>query len=729
MTDSSKFVSWLTERIDGALAASTDAEQRFAVLDGVHRKFNGEGGQLFGAVVDSHLPALRSALGERVEHERTAVMNALQRRLLGMLGVPVDSTPPPAAPKRGFFARLFGNAPTVADRPATLGGVNPAEATALVNRVGLAFVPLLEHPMPDVRLAVANGLSVQAAAPFVRARLRKETDVEVATALVERVLFMPDPENDALLVETAKRMPILEVTVLRGRLGGSAETMRTLATTLATRLSTMQALADPHARSFPAERNELLINALDDSNPQVVAAAIRGVGQWSVRAAGPVLQRVAMKGVPGAIEALVGLAPELAVPVLVANAKQSPPRLEGLIETVKARLSMAQREALFALLPMLPPGAAADAVRAQRDKLTPTTGATGAFETLEAAAFDDPTDESAWLVLSDALQTAGDPRGEVIALAHAGQPTEAKLREALPQLAPAVLLEEKDPLRFFTFAHGLPKTFTLKHEYDHEREQAEFLAALVPSALFRFVDTIELGLTSEDGGENDWSSSLDVLVSADSPVRSLLLGAFEYPDEMEISWAMWGDVSAVWKLKNLQKLHLRGAGGDLGSVDSETLRELVIETGGLDAGTLAAVTGGSLPRLESLTVWTGDENYGATVEMPDLVTLFEALPPTVRHLGVCNSAHTLAVLELLPTLPVLERLKTLDLSKGVLRPPDVELIRRHAPAYAHLERIDLRENLLDDASAAALQALFPTAVVTDQRDDDGDDQRYVAVGE
>src|SRR5688572_20633223 len=50
------------------------------------------------------------------------------------------------------------------------------------------------------------------------------------------------------------------------------------------------------------------------------------------------------------------------------------------------------------------------------------------FTDLEKAIVDNPDDRDAWLVLSDALQSKGDPRGELIALQLAGETDEAKLK-------------------------------------------------------------------------------------------------------------------------------------------------------------------------------------------------------------------------------------------------------------------------------------------------------------
>jgi hypothetical protein len=110
--------------------------------------------------------------------------------------------------------------------------------------------------------------------------------------------------------------------------------------------------------------------------------------------------------------------------------------------------------------------------------------------------------------------------------------------------------------------------------------------------------------------------------------------------------------------------------------------------------------------------------------------LLDWAPTGLKRLGVENCAYTHELIEPFAKHPVLKRLEVLSFANGVLRPNEVDLLLQHQPAFAHLARLDLSANLLDDTSVETLARAFPNAVFDDQREDYGEDEdRYVAVGE
>ena len=286
--------------------------------------------------------------------------------------------------------------------------------------------------------------------------------------------------------------------------------------------------------------------------------------------------------------------------------------------------------------------------------------------------------------------------------------------------------------------HGFIETATLKLSYDRARDvtMERLLGAVLSAPAARFLSGLRVGLTSYDSEENSYDEVIATL--AQSPhahlLRRLVLGEFEYPDEMEISWAPWGDVSPVWTLlPELEELHLRGAGGSLGTINAPALRALTIETGGLARGSFDAVVQMHAPRLERLEVWFGDENYGAQCGTDDVERLLARDGLKLQSLGLKNADFTHELVPLLARSKVLPGLKHLDLSLGALHDADAESLLRHASSFAHLERLDLSGNLFE-ARIDELKQALPRAVFEDQRSqgDYGDEDepgRYVAVGE
>lgn len=734
MSDSAAFVKWVRGRVNGALAqaaALNDPLIAWDELEEVKDAFEGRAAMLWGAVISSHRSVLQRELGSWIEDERAALASRFEARLLDMMGAaPVARSAPDLVQR---VKRIF-----MTPGATSVGKVDPVAAKALAQRAGSAVLGLLGHPEPAVREVVVLGQTREQVMVRLISQLERETDSAVARALVAQLTTHRVALGASVRGAVAKRFPALGPIVLRGQLEVSEERMRGFVADPSTRLDALRALGEPGSPRFAHARNELLLAALDDAETDVRRAAILGVRQWTVMGAVPRLQVLARDGEPAAFETLVAFSTADASPafdLVVENVRRTPPVLTGLDVIASARrLSKAQLEVLESVLPLVPAGRMRTVVETRLRRNKPTLSTTDdRFAELAEAIDERPDDVNAWLVWSDAVQGAGDVRGEVVALAHANKPVFDVLERALPVLAPQlgdVLERPADILNAMTLHMGLPRKATFRLTEGLTGSQAQVVAAVLGAPLGRFVREVELGLTDEVGDDNDWGPTLEVLVRLGARVRSLLLGAYEYPDDSDISSVRWGDLSAVWSLSHLEALHVRGGDGELGRIESLMLRSLTIETGGLSPAAFDAVLAAKLPALEALTLWTGDPNYGGESSVAEAEALLDWAPPGLRHLGLENSAYTHELIEPFAKHPVLKRLQVLSFANGVLRPNEVDLLLQHQPAFAHLARLDLSANLLDDTSVQTLARAFPNAVFDDQREDYGEDEdRYVAVGE
>jgi hypothetical protein len=112
--------------------------------------------------------------------------------------------------------------------------------------------------------------------------------------------------------------------------------------------------------------------------------------------------------------------------------------------------------------------------------------------------------------------------------------------------------------------------------------------------------------------------------------------------------------------------------------------------------------------------------------------------PALRHLGLANSEFVDSAIEALAGSKILPRLRTLDLSHGVMAGRGARLLVEHAPAFGHLASIDLDHNFLLPGEVSQIKQALPNIKVGEQRDrgdsddedeaEDGDD-RYVALSE
>lgn len=401
---------------------------------------------------------------------------------------------------------------------------------------------------------------------------------------------------------------------------------------------------------------------------------------------------------------------------------------------------------------------------------------------LEAAIERTIDSPQGYLVYGDWLQSQGDPRGELIAIqarladlappspkarpegryaARQGSPfapafpdppsvpeakpllaAEKKLLSThadalLGPLAPLMAEPDDEGTRIAWYC-GFFRSLKLAMSYGQtEAGEVEFEDAILetlshPSA--RFVRGLSIGMFNHDG-DNHYPKLLKKIGKAGLPptLRTLYVGDFEFPEQNEISWVSVGDASMLYAAApQLETLILQGADIGLGkAVALPRLRTLVLKTGGLPKAAARAVAASTLPELERLVIWTGDENYGADSKLADVAPVLDGAGfPKLKHLGVMNCAYTDELVEALARSKLLRRLETLDLSMGTLTDGGAESMARSKDAFAHLQQLDVGECLLTPKGILALAGIAKHVSSDDQRADDIDgDHRYVAVGE
>ncbi|MDX2014571.1 MAG: hypothetical protein SFW67_30515 [Myxococcaceae bacterium] len=358
-----------------------------------------------------------------------------------------------------------------------------------------------------------------------------------------------------------------------------------------------------------------------------------------------------------------------------------------------------------------------------------TSGGTDPLRVIELQLEAGGTDET-WAVYGDALLAAGDVRGELVATAGNPKTFKAALKrhqQALfGPLADLLAEDLAQLLEHVTWRHGFIEHAFVDGFDDLSLE--EVLDGLLGAPVARFLSKLDLGLSDPMGHDNDFAPAIERLGDSGGAhlLRSLWLGRFE-EEQAQMSWAPWGDVSALWQTcPGLVELRLRGASGPLGSIEAPTLESFIVETGGLSRDACSAIAAAELPAVRHLEVWFGDDNYGGECTASDAEQLLARSDRHLKSLGLKNAPFTHELIPLLAAWKPLRQLEVLDLSLGVLTDEDVDTLLKRREAFAHLRRLDLRGNVLD-ARVKALKKALPNAVLDDQRDTDG--ERYVAVGE
>lgn len=383
---------------------------------------------------------------------------------------------------------------------------------------------------------------------------------------------------------------------------------------------------------------------------------------------------------------------------------------------------------------------------------------------LEKAIFANPDSDDGFMVYADFLQEQGDVRGAlaVIQAQLDTHPEDKKLDNAQRKLLWEHRAHFYGPLASYrhpkknaaihsTWRQGWMDCLTLSSTSSYDvadgtptvQNVAELVRALPEVRSAKFIRELILAKPVADD-EYDFGDAIKELVkiAASLPLlRKLTIGQFGYEDS-ELSWSHAGDLSALWRaFPKLESLLVHAGSMSFGKIDAPNLRSFRVETGGLGKKSLASILDAKAPKLETLNLWFGQVDYGFDCKLADMVKLLDAQRfPKLKHLGIANSIYGDELAPHVATAPILRQLETLDLSRSHLTIDGVRALASHAQAFAHLQKLDLSECLLDKAGQKLAKTLCKTVDLSEQEDradhqpdDDGDPKdlwwRYTAVGE
>ncbi|MDO5683083.1 MAG: STM4015 family protein [Propionibacteriaceae bacterium] len=234
--------------------------------------------------------------------------------------------------------------------------------------------------------------------------------------------------------------------------------------------------------------------------------------------------------------------------------------------------------------------------------------------------------------------------------------------------------------------------------------------------------------------ENDSAPVAEALLTAAPQLPSLTTLVFGdlSMEEAEVSWIENSELGPMINAyPNLTSLLVRG-GNNLGlsGLRLPQLTTLVVQTGGLDSGVVQQLLDAELPSLTHLELYTGDENYGATVTMVDLAPIISGHAfPKLTYLGLKNSELEDDIAVALCDSPLLDQLEVLDLSLGILTDVGGKALLDE-PRLRNLGFLNLEHHWMTPEVASKFSDLGVSVDLSDPMHGvDEDDYRYVAIGE
>jgi uncharacterized protein (TIGR02996 family) len=324
----------------------------------------------------------------------------------------------------------------------------------------------------------------------------------------------------------------------------------------------------------------------------------------------------------------------------------------------------------------------------------------------DAALLADPDDVATSLVYADWLEHRGHPRGQLIAVQHAGLDHEAdqlldRYRDEL--LGP---LDRGDALEL-VWERGFIKRARIGRG-DSGDDGPDALWDLLRHPSSRFLRELVIGCHAFGDQNNELMADLLMRAGPHPPLRVLELADFDQTDidNIDISRAPIGDLGGLGACYPLlEDVVLKTSDVELGALELPRARRFAVRTSSMTKRLLASITRASWPALEELELWFGDPDrgYGADCEHADARTIFSMASPKLRALAVRNAMFSDELVPDLLAWPGSARLEQLDFALGTLSDDGAAALIAGKAQLPKLERLGVFECSLTPSGLAALR--------------------------
>jgi uncharacterized protein (TIGR02996 family) len=324
----------------------------------------------------------------------------------------------------------------------------------------------------------------------------------------------------------------------------------------------------------------------------------------------------------------------------------------------------------------------------------------------DTALLANPDDAATALVYADWLEHRGHPRGQLIAVQHAGLADEAE--QLLDQHRDELLgpLDRGEALEL-VWERGFVKRARIERG-DSGDDGPEALWDLLRHPSSRFLRELVIGCHSFGDQNNELMADLLMRAGPHPPLRVLELADFDQTDidNIDISRAPIGDLTqlgACYPL--LEDIVLKGSALELGALELPRARRFALRTSSMTKRLLESITRASWPVLEELELWFGDPDrgYGADCEHADARAIFAMVLPKLRVLALRNAMFSDELVPDLLAWPASHQLEQLDFALGTLSDDGARALIAGKANLPKLERLGVFECSLTTVGLAALR--------------------------
>lgn len=276
--------------------------------------------------------------------------------------------------------------------------------------------------------------------------------------------------------------------------------------------------------------------------------------------------------------------------------------------------------------------------------------------------------------------------------------------------------------------------YRIRFDYEATENALALLEHFLADPNAAKVTSLIIGIWSYESESNQPLIELLASHSHKLPSLSALFLGDIVEEESQISWIVQSNLSAMLQAyPQLEYLQIKGSDGlSFGEMKLDRLKTLIIETGGLGLNVAKEIFQAHLPALEHLELWLGTPNYGGDITPADLAPLLEgALFPQLNYLGLRDSEIADQIAVAAANAPILQRLKTLDLSLGNMGDIGATALLNSSLVQC-LEKLDLHHHYISEELANNLTNLGVLVDVSDRQEADvydSEEYRYIAVSE
>jgi predicted DNA-binding WGR domain protein len=290
------------------------------------------------------------------------------------------------------------------------------------------------------------------------------------------------------------------------------------------------------------------------------------------------------------------------------------------------------------------------------------------------------------------------------------------------------------PIKDFGSSFNPNTAVKVKFDWDDETEVPEKLDKLFALANIGELDTLVIGMWSEETFDNDASVVLDKLIEGKdklSGLKHLFVGDMDY-EECEMSWIQQTDYSNFYQhFQSLETLGIRGGEKlKLGKINLPNLKNLIIETGGLGHDVIEDIVNSNLEGLEHLEIWLGTDEYGCDITSKHLKSILNKQYPNLKYLGLKNYYLVDEVAQNIGNAPIVKNIEVLDLSMGTMTDKGAEALCNQ-DALLELKHLNCRHHFVSSDWQKKLQQKFASQNidVSDEQDSEDGEYFFVEIGE